>query len=306
MKNTEKNVGSYAISTVSFNSWVNEPIKKDKKTKKKVDTKEIVNKIFAEYAAIITDPFWVEKLNNASLGKFPQKFSYNNNTLIYKKGSKSYTLELTNNPFESAYKCIEFFRAHGGIFSPIDEQNSMDIQLSLVNNNEEKLTWGNSNKKIKDFMLSNYIGDLKEIMKLNHEQIRQLDQTLKQGISNKYFGKHNIYVENNRIQSIEGLLYENNNFYIDPNLKPISTRVYTRKKNGPPVINTNQKDMYPQFNVKWNKYIDTLDKKLDKNKKAQNKVNINIVDNHSSTDDTYILSAKSDNNNDNNDDDDEE
>jgi hypothetical protein len=280
MKNLGGRVGSYAISTVDFDSWMNEPIvQAPQRSRKTRGVKEIVNKIFADCASVTQDPFWVDKFNNAAMGKLPHKFSFHDGILTYKKGAKHHSLDVPNNPYEASHACMEFFRSNGGIFSPTDEQNSLELQYSRAHAvlTQQQLTWGDANKKVQECMLSHYVTDMKDIMGLNNSELEQLRQTIRLGIANKYFGKHNIRVENNRIHSIAGLLWnsETRLFYINPELKPNTTRTYTRKKDGPPAIDPSQKDMIPQFGVKWGKYIESLDKKILRNNRRQRRVTIN-------------------------------
>ncbi len=267
LKNMDGKIGSYAVSTVNFNSWNNEPVvQESQRTRKTRGNKEITHKIFVECANITQDPFWAEKFTNASMGKFPAKFSFHDGLLSYKKGSKCNTLEVSSNPYEASHACMEFFRSNGSIFSPTDEQNSLELQYTRTHMalTQQQLTWEEANKKDQECMLSYYITDMKEIMKLSEGESEQLRQTIRLGVVNKLFGKHNINVENSRIHSIVGLLWNNESrtFYIDSQLKPSSTRTYTRKKDGPPSIDPTQKDTIPQFNTKWKKYVELLDKKI--------------------------------------------
>lgn len=276
-KTIQGRVGSYAISTIDFDSWANEPVVQAPiKGRKPRGNKEIVHKIFAQCATVIQDPFWIDKFNNASMGKFPQKFSFHDNLLSYRKGAKCNTIEITNNPHEVAYTCMEFFRSNGGIFSPTDEKNSIELQYERTHNAQtiQPITWGEANKKVQECMLSYYITDIKDLMKLSDTELQQLRQTIRLGIGNRYFGKENIKVENNSIQSIDGLLWNDRDrvFYINPELKPNTTRVYTRKKEGNSNIDISQKDTIPQFGVKWTKYIDALEKKVDKNNKRKRRI----------------------------------
>jgi hypothetical protein len=284
IKNLDGRVGTYAISTVDYDSWINEPITTAlQKTRKTRNVKEIVNKIFSDCAAVTYDPFWVDKFNNAAMGKFPSKFTYHDGILTYRRGAKCITLELSNNPHEASHACIEFFHSNGGIFSQIDEQHSLEVQHQRNHNGPvQQLAWGDVNKKIQECMLSYYVVDMKSIMNLSNSEVEQLRQTIRLGIADKYFGKHNILVENNRIHSISGLLWNNNNrsFYINPDLKPITTRVYIRKKDGPPPVDPSQKDMIPQFNTKWEKYIESLDKKIIRNNRRQRRITVNHPGGH--------------------------
>lgn len=280
IKNLGGRVGSYAISTVDFDSWMNEPIvQAPQRTRKARGVKETIHKIFADCATSIEDPFWIEKFNTAATGKFPRGFAFHDGLLTYRKGAKCHSLEVSNNPYEAAYACMEFFRSNGGIFSPLDEQNSLELQYarSQAVLTQQQLTWADANKKIQECMLSHYVMEMKNVMELTDLEIEQLRQTIRLGIANKFFGKHNIRVDSNRVHSIDGLLWNNDErkFYINPELKPNTTRSYTRNKDGPPAIDPSQKDMIPQFGVRWTKYMESIEKKMIRNNRRIRRVTIN-------------------------------
>lgn len=262
---TTNKVGSIAISTVDFNSWTLESSNEKTlpKTRKIRGVKEVLpgNKIFAECAKVITDPFWIEKFNNASYGKMPTKCFYNEGTLSYRKGAKNISLQIPINPHEAAPKCIEFFRSNVGIFSPLDQQIALDLQQERTMLVKEELKWENASKKVQENLISHYINDMKIIMSLSNDETEQLRQTIKNGVGNKIFCKASIKLINSRINSIDGLLWNDKDkiFYINPELKPKITRSYGKKKEVNEIIH---KDSVPQFGLKWNKYVESLDKKL--------------------------------------------
>jgi len=279
IKNLGGRVGSFAISTIDFESWMNEPIvQAPQRSRKSRGIKEIIHKIFADCANVIQDPFWIEKFNAAAIGKFPRGFSYHDGILLYRKGAKCHQLEVSANPFEAAYACMEFFRGNGGIFSPMDEKDSLELQYarSQAVLTQQQLTWADANKKIQECLLSHYVLGMKDLMHLSDVEMEQLRQTIRLGIANKFFGKHNIHIDNNRIHSIEGLLWNNESrrFYINPDLKPNTTRTYTRNKDGPAAVDPSQKDMVPQFGFKWNKYIESLDKKIIRNNRRLRRITV--------------------------------
>lgn len=275
-------VGSYAILTVGFDSWMSEPVVTASQKNKKVKggNKEIIHKIFADCTVVINDPFWIEKFQNAAIGKFPQKFSYHDGILTYRKGARCITVELGDNPYEAAALSTEFFRTHGGIFSPIDEQNSLEMQYSRAQSGLSRpdLKWEDASKKIQECMISYYIMDMKQQMWLSDREVERLRQCIRLGISGKYFGKQNIRLENNRIHSIDGLLwnYEQRDFYINPELKPNVVRSYARKKDGSTRIDASEKDTIPQFSVKWGKYVDYLDEKVARHNRHQRRMLNNL------------------------------
>lgn len=278
-------IGSYAISTIDFDTCLMQTsFKSDAKSetkttasqRKKRGVKEIVHKIFSDCAMVIKDPFWMEIFTSASMGRFPPKFNYSDGILNYKKGMRNQHLEVSNNPTEAAHACMEFFRSNGGLFSPLDIKTSNELQLVRSQEPVPPLTWALANKKLQECLLSNYVIYMKDIMGLSRLEMEKLRQVITLGIINKYFGKHNIHVDNNRIFSIEGLLWDNErrDFYIDPNLKPNITRTYVRNKEGSSSVDPSEKDMIPTFTGKWDKYVDSLDKKLIKHDRTIKRITI--------------------------------
>jgi hypothetical protein len=272
-------VGSYAISTVSFDSWANEPPRVvPAKKKRGRGVKEVVHPIFAECAQLTTDPFWVEKFNQAAIGKFPPKFGYRDGIFVFKRANKSETMELSDNVYEAMYATMAFFQSKGLIFSPSDEQLIRESQEAQHRRemNLPPATWVDINKKTQECMISYYILELHEIMGLSLSEKEQLRQTIRVGISNNFFGKHNIQVNQNRIHTIGGLLWDGTKriFYIDPELKPVVSRSYSRKKGGETPVDPAQRDMIPQFEVKWGKYLDALQRKIQKSSRGARRATI--------------------------------
>jgi hypothetical protein len=264
-KNVLGKVGSYAISTIDFDTWANEPSNASSKMRKPRGVKEIVNPIFAECAKVTTDPFWIEKFTQASIGKFPRKFTFHDGVLTYRKGAKTNSVELSSDAFQATQTSLEFFRAHGGIFSTIDQDNSNNVQTTgTFQETIQPVTWKSASKKDRDVLISYFLIAMKKIMNLSDSEVDQLDVTIKVGVFDKYFGDHNITITNNQVYSIGGLLWDEakRKFYIDPNLTPVSSRTYSRKKEEENPVEKKQKDMIPTFLADWDDYVEFLDKKL--------------------------------------------
>ena len=283
-RNLHPKVGSVSITTVNFNSWASTPVIAAVAKSKKTKVKEIVNDIFAECAKVTEDPFWVEKFNLAAIGKFPSNFYYHDNVLTYKKGAKNNKVVLSSNIREAACTFINFLRTNKSIFSPLDEQSTLDIQFNRVSSsslNVEILTWEIASKKIKECLISYFIVDMTTMMSLTLEQSDQLRDIIQVGIFSNLFDKHNITLNNDRIFSINGLLYDPQNrlFYIDPNLAPSTRSSYPKKK----IANSMPKDTIPQFDIKWQKYINKYVEQIDKQFFLQSQSAMSTVD----TDDDY-------------------
>jgi hypothetical protein len=225
-----------------------------------------------EFIKNTNDDFWIEKFTNASIGKFPAKFSYSNGILKYKKGNKFFSKELINEDLETTIECINFFNTHG-IFS------TNDIYKSKISETDEKqnevLTWENSSEKVKELLISYYINDMTKVMSLTKSQSKQLIQTIYIGLSFKILTKADFIVDNNRIIKINNILWDNinNKFIIDKSILVSSSKYENLKVKTRKIIKNNV-DNYN--NSKWNKYIALLNIKIEKNNKLENNKLINI------------------------------
>lgn len=270
MSNLNTNV---TVTTVTFDSWINESTVQTKK--KNQNAPPVIYKVFEECSKVVNDPFWINKFKDAMIGKFPSRFSFRDGVLIYRKGSKNQTLEIPQDIREAAYKCIEFFKINGGIFSPLDEQKSLELQNQ---NSKIELKW-NSSKKIQQMLLDYYYEQVKSSLNLSYKEVKQLKETVQIGIINKYFNKNNICIENNRITNIEGLLWDSENhiFYIDPIIKSRSTK-YKRRN-----IESAQKDVITEFIIKWKKYIELINNKINKYERKKIIIKSSSLDSSSNT-----------------------
>jgi hypothetical protein len=264
-------VGTVAISTINFDDWCSGGfVSQDKNGKKKTrQTKEVVNTIFSECAncsICITDPFWVEKFSAAALNKFPKGFSYRDNMLIYKKpGKDPISINVSNNAVEAASACMEFFKTTTNLMSPKDKEREIQLlyELNKRNNAKDPLSWKTSCKNMRTSMICNYITDMKNTMKLSLEETDQLYNVVKVGITKKYFTKDNIVIQNNRIYSIGGLLWDDKkrNFYIDQRLTPAVSKSSSKKPaDRSERLDKEDKDTIPHFYEKWEKYTDNVRK----------------------------------------------
>lgn len=262
MCSVQKNtIGKQAISTVDFNSWLEEPVKQPLAKKKRVKaTKEVIHEIFASCASFVEDAYWKAIFTDASVGKFPPKFSYNDFVLTFRPKRIHLSINATDIEITSKIS-MEFFRMYGNNFSPMDEVISTEYRN--ITKADVAMTWDSINKKVQECLISYFVVNEREIKKLNKKETMQLRQTIQLGICSKYLGKTNIYISDRRITKIDPLLYneEERLYYIDPNTKPIISRSNkVTKKSYKDTNSSYQKENIPQFNTKWQKYLLSLAK----------------------------------------------
>lgn len=272
MVGINKEIGTYAVSTMN-NYWVQEkappPVVKERRTR---GNKIVIHQIFDECTKLVDDPFWVEKFRDASRGKFPKYFYYQDNTLIYKKSAKEKSLEVPDDPSEAVIDCIDFFKQQGSMFSELDQINVEVQQQAAV-----PFLWTDLNAKTKALLVDTYIIKMSKLMQLTPNEMNNLTRVVRTGVHAKFFAENNIFISNKAIIEIRGLFWDEylKIFYIDPKIKPKknSSRKTTNK-----IIEPDLKDTIPNFYQGWEKFIKFVEKKEAKYEKiCKNRCQVNII-----------------------------
>lgn len=261
--------GSYAISTVSAESWLRAPINQPRgKVRKSKTIKQVLHPIFSECSRITADPFWIDLFTGASYGKMPRNFSYKDNTLIFKRTAKPITTPLPQNPYEAISVCMEFLRRHGGIVSDIDQKVAREEQVARAEMEAaldiKDAGWNDYPKKVREALVELYISDCTQEHNLVAREERQLRHTIKVNVALGYFNGANINVSNRQINKIEGLIFDEESrvFTVDSSLQPKLPRPSRSKEGSTSLDHAAKKDTIPNFSLKWCKYLEEVDKKI--------------------------------------------
>lgn len=258
-----QNVGNYSVSIKSFFGSLKQNSEKnmlDIEKKKKKTLKPIINSMFENFSELSDDSFWKSIFNNCARGKFPRGFTYKNNLITHKKGSKMTRLELSNNIPESYLATLDFFQRLGGIYSLQDRAKMKKIEEDkLLNKLEdiEELTWKDiKTEKLKDIIITEFIDDLSKKMNFNDEEKKELTTTIKKGFFLKIFS--NIEMNNGKIVNIDGLKFneKTNEFEINSKYYKKTERQY----NGLGIEKIKQKNEI-DFLESWEKYLTNLENK---------------------------------------------
>jgi len=182
------------------------------------------------------DPFWKTKIENMSRGKFTKNISLNSNTLIYKKGAKIQTLDITiNENSDLSNMCkdiIKFIQNNCNMWSSDDAVKQQKKYIKLFREFKPKdILWQNLTKKTKRYIIYLYC------QKLVNENIKiakvytayQLLLIIERIFSTKTLLKKNIIYNNLRIEKIEGLEFSNGHL-ITKIKKPKNKKTIIRKK----------------------------------------------------------------------------
>jgi hypothetical protein len=282
----------YTISTLDDSMWQTPQPVKTKNTK----TKPIIHPLFISCIEFIKDPFWEEKFTAAAYNKFPKGFTYYNGILSYQKGQKVSSLNLPKNPIETAYAFKDFLNSKAGIISEIDQINETNLlHNQIVPRNP--VDWKSAKSVFRECMIYDYVSTMRKMMTLSKAESDNLLYIIKKGINGKYFTKDNIFVINNRIYNIDGLLWNETlrEFYINPLLKPIITNKSKSKKldDNEKASSKENKDTIPEYSTLWIKYLKNLESSVVKYESTQDSIIINHVGAQSKP--VLVITASTDN-----------
>jgi hypothetical protein len=229
--------------------------------------KKIANPIFHECAKIASDPFWKDKFEKASYGKFPRGFSYSNNCLVYKKGNINRSLVVPEDPTVAYASIVFFFHEAANIYSDQDlEERQEEEHLAQIQEQLKEKTWAKTLKRQREVLIATYICELKERYVLSRTAILELEDLINIGILYNYFNKDTIILEDGIISEIKGLIYDESKgkFTTKEPLKPkIGKSSSKAKKIKPTPVPRHvplEKDGDVAFMDEWNKFLDSIAK----------------------------------------------
>lgn len=236
---------------------------------------KVVYPVFEMCLEYIDDPFWRDKFNQASMGKLPPNYAYNNSKLIFRKKSKVIMLNVPSYQKKSSgssstqystftdisqnddiekisLDIIEFFRKTSGFQSKMDCEINKKKEEDSTNNRKSINNWNNIRKrKTKEALINWFVEEYRINEELSYEECLSLTELIYRGISLGYFNNNNLVIENEIIKDIENLSFNRKIRSFEVSDKKIAkTKVIERKE---PANKT--QDPYLE---KWSKYIDKI------------------------------------------------
>jgi len=244
---------SYAVNSGTF--WVKTETKVTnvKKNKKSVET---VNPIFGECEKICDNQFWKNIFANMSIGKFPKKFTFKNNILMYRvKTTKSKMLDIGTDPTVVKQQVISFLNKNGNIMSEQDrrKQNERVIESLIYCDKplDEKDVF--NNKRVFSALLCQYVFNNSISVKDRNDFLKELTLANTLGLINEgdvEFSRD----EGNRIiiKNIKTVTKEDDGTYKIN--KPLPCIEFSK-------CNYKEPEVYNPIEGLWSNYIKWLSKK---------------------------------------------
>ncbi len=198
----------------------------------KANSKPIIFPEFQVAAGHTTDNIWVDNLLSAARGEFFNRVSYDGNNLILKDIGVKERLP-KQDPAKLVAIFIRFHSDHLGRVSDVQVQEQNRRRREIF---ERKvvLSWSNCNKHTKRYLIILFAEQLNASLGRDERSLKQLTNTLLQGLNCKIFGPHNVEFYNNQIQSIVPLQLneENGWWWLDatPENKSPASKAVKRNK----------------------------------------------------------------------------
>lgn len=193
---------------------------------KTVESRSVVFPVFLECSKIVTDSFWQKLFLDLSESKCPKCIFISNNVIynVNKRKPFSYKIPLTSENVDIPDLVKNFhdlLTVNTTICSNKDnEQKKKEMLARKRTNNDNKLSncsWSSIRKKNeKEMHIINYVFRMKNEHNLDWDTTKDLLQNINIGILYKTQTSKDIIFNNNRIESINGITYnEKNNEFVN-------------------------------------------------------------------------------------------
>jgi len=181
---------------------------------------KILFPLWSQCASMCSDPFWIELYTQASYGKTPKGFGYSNNFLEYNRGQKSFRTQIPDDPSGALEISLEFFRAHG-IMSEDDIATSRKVEEDIEDGWKQInaiVKNGKKKSQFAEFVLREYCKEFCDTYNLGNDVKKRLFHTLFYAYKSKTL--NDVYVQNCKVISIDGLVPIENDFQYSSRYQP--------------------------------------------------------------------------------------
>lgn len=254
-------------------SSTGEIINTEKSVRKHKINRSVIFPVFEGIKKYETSSFWLNLMTRFSKNMLHKDFKFLNNVLYYKATTKKHRDEifLDAEDLENTHKIFKDFMKKKGFLSQ-EEKESINRIVEL-DNNKERNTIENWKDVVKnqDYYIREFIIDMKEKYDLSYEEQSNLESNIRIGISSEFFNQENIIFENEKIERIENLVWDETERKFSINTEGIKLKKKSEKRDPNKIFtsytietsNDNMLMVYQELKdlsieKKWNKFLEII------------------------------------------------
>lgn len=254
-------------------SSTGEIINTEKSVRKHKINRSVIFPVFEGIKKYETSSFWLNLMTRFSKNMLHKDFKFLNNVLYYKATTKKHRDEifLDAEDLENTHKIFKEFMKKKGFLSQ-EEKESINKIVELDNNKERNIieNWKDVVKN-QDYYIREFIIDMKEKYNLTYEEQSNLESNIRIGISSEFFNQENIIFENEKIDRIENLVWDEEERKFSINTEGIKLKKKSEKRDPNKIftsytIETSNDNMFMVYQElkdlsiekKWNKFLEII------------------------------------------------
>lgn len=183
----------------------------DKKSRKHSKNRSVIYPLFEDMKEFNDSSYWNDQLTKFSRGIFPRNFKYYNEVLHYKSkkktknGNQEYIIDETD--LRQSFQDLKLFLEDKGILSTLERG-----EKSLIDFKEEEgiedWEWKEFKPHNRILLREDFINILSDKYDLDKKGRVNLESVIRFGISSGIFDSHSIIMDDGKIESIEGLEWD--------------------------------------------------------------------------------------------------
>lgn len=183
----------------------------DKKGRKHSKNRSIVYPHFEDMKEFNDSSYWNDQLTKFSRGIFPRNFKYYNDVLHYKSkkktknGKQEYSIDETD--LRQSFQDLKSFLEDKGILSTLERSEKLLMDFKEEEGIED-WEWKDFKPHNRILLREEFINKLSDEYNLDKKGRVNLESVIRFGISSGIFDNHSIILDDGRIESIEGLTWD--------------------------------------------------------------------------------------------------
>lgn len=195
-----------------------------------LNNNEIIYPSFLACIAYASDSFWKNVFEDLSIGKCPYGTYISKSFLCCSYKNKDFSYKIENKDPKVLYdEVTNLLLNRAGILSSTDKtKKKLDFLKAESAIKENRTCWADIKKKsVKDFLIELFVIDMKKEYNLTILQARKLLSLIVISFVFKTLVNKDIIFENNKIKQIDGIEFENGDFYFKKDIYGIMSTELT-------------------------------------------------------------------------------